>query len=760
MGGMPSPAKPIQLSVRPSHHFIPDLASQLSIPPSIPPESTITLEGFIRARIAFPDDISRFTSANKQYLKPDVTISMTATLPWLNRTLPDFDFQRSFNVRFPCAFSKTSSLQSVSPGSSSNLSWKVTNLGNKAIGGEIAPCREVQVQLTTPSEHSTLSDDHAQPVDEVALGMPLIGPRSATSLSQTLTILPDVRAPLRLKVTLGLYIADASWQESEWSENGAGDDQSEPGLVLVQLAELTLQVSKAYQYSPVSGLLMIINSQTAPARLVALRELIWKDLGMAADCWDVDLNGGLHLDKDGEKVHVLSMYDGKTILMLGETFRSSTEASQTVANLCDSREIRRSSAAGTSYLALGLCQNEIYRKVIQHSVFNVPGRVADIAADTPNSARFPNAGVLANAVLQQKQNNDQLTTTFMLPVKRRKYHLLGPGLDRQAQTAAKTIRKKLPMSRCLVTTTTSLSTSASNGAATGSADHIVVLLGADRNMPLSASESTHGQDQSLSALERYMVISALISKRRAQLLWTDTTPDEQEFSFVARSAICSLSTDCLKELGIYAYSTFAKGAVELPAATNAESHLRIHFPTMAAILYPDEVQTHVPRAVVDVLVYCLAACRPQSKAQILAEFCIPNGPCRKRLGKYLDDVIEKRLQSRESGAGTLASVRSRAQEIHSRRHRDTRDTYGRIVQRAAALTNMSEYAFAHATRSTVDVVPASEVFSAEQWDARFNTIEQNTRRIENEEERTRNALAKSMVTLISTGAANQNSEQA
>ncbi|KAK6413244.1 hypothetical protein LTR81_012823 [Elasticomyces elasticus] len=760
MGGMPSPAKPIQLCVRPSDHFIPDLASQLSIPPSIPPESTITLEGFIRARIAFPDDISRFTSANKPYLKPDVTISITATLPWLDRTLPDFDFQRSFNVRFPCAFSKTSSLQSVSPGSSSSLSWEITNLSNKAIGGEIAPCREVQVQLTTPSEYSTLSDDHTQPVDEVALGMPLIAPRSATSLSQTLTILPDARAPLRLKVTLGLYIADASWQESEGSENGAGDDQSEPGLVLVQLAELTLQVSEAYQYSPASGLLMIVNSQTAPARLVALRELIWNDLGMAADCWDVDLNGGLHLDKDGEKVHVLSMYDGKTILMLGETFRSSTEASQTVANLCDSREIRRSSAAGTSYLALGMCQSEAFQKVMQHSVFNVPGRVADIAADTPNSARFPNAGVLANAVLQQKQNNDQSTTTFMLPVKRRKYHLLGPGLDRQAQTAAKTIRKKLPMSRCLVTTTTSLSTSASNGAATGSADHIVVLLGAVRNMPLSASESTHTQDQSLSAFERYMVISALTSKRRAQLLWTDTTPDEQEFSFVARSAICSLSTDCLKELGIYAYSAFTKGAIELPAATNAESHLRIHFPTMAAILYPDEVHTRVPRAVVDVLVYCLAACRPQSKAQILAEFCIPNGPCRKRLGKYLDDVIEKRLQSRESGATILASVRSRAQDIHSRRHRDTRDIYGRIVQRAAALTNMSEYAFAHATRSTMDVVPASEVFSAEQWDARFDTIEQNIRRIENEEERTRNALAKSMVTLISTGAANQNSEQA
>jgi len=44
---------------------------------------------------------------------------------------------------------------------------------------------------------------------------------------------------------------------------------------------------------------MIVNSQTPPQRLVALRQFFWEQSEMTADCWDVDLNGGLRVDMGG-----------------------------------------------------------------------------------------------------------------------------------------------------------------------------------------------------------------------------------------------------------------------------------------------------------------------------------------------------------------------------------------------------------------------------------------------------------------------------
>lgn len=122
-GGMPSPLQGAELLIRPTEHFATDQTRKLFVPSSIAPQSIVTLEGYICARIAQPETIQVGTRYTKRGLK----ISLTAVVPWLNWELPNFDLEKSFDVQFPCSLSAVNLLASVSPGSSSTIEWQVSN---------------------------------------------------------------------------------------------------------------------------------------------------------------------------------------------------------------------------------------------------------------------------------------------------------------------------------------------------------------------------------------------------------------------------------------------------------------------------------------------------------------------------------------------------------------------------------------------------------------------------------------------------------
>lgn len=131
--------------------------------------------------------------------------------------------------------------------------------------------------------------------DEATLEMPTIGPKSTGKLTQTLSISPEVRGPIRFDVTLALYLSDAAWTASDDDSSA----ETSPSLVLIQVVQISMQISDLYQYNPASEILMIVNGQTTPCRMIALQEFIKQNLGMEVDCWDVDLNGGLQCADDG-----------------------------------------------------------------------------------------------------------------------------------------------------------------------------------------------------------------------------------------------------------------------------------------------------------------------------------------------------------------------------------------------------------------------------------------------------------------------------
>ena len=120
---MPSPTCPIPISVVASDWFVPVTNNDgyAFIPSSIETGTTVTLEGSLKALIR-KNESHRLSGT--LFSEKDV-LSIKATMPWLNRELPNFDFHRSVNIQYPIELRNFHHLASLAQGSRSNLTWEV-----------------------------------------------------------------------------------------------------------------------------------------------------------------------------------------------------------------------------------------------------------------------------------------------------------------------------------------------------------------------------------------------------------------------------------------------------------------------------------------------------------------------------------------------------------------------------------------------------------------------------------------------------------
>ena len=112
--------------------------------------------------------------------------------------------------------------------------------------------------------------------------------------------------------------------------------------------------------------------------------------------------------------------------------------------------------------------------------------------------------------------------------------------------------------------------------------------------------------------------------------------------------------------------------------------------------------------------------------------------------------MDRTLGLKTFAEGDLEAFHRRVDGLHSWRGRVKRDTLAAIMQRAAQLAGMSDYAFMRATTSTLDVVPDSAVCSVEEWDALFTAIEARSDRIAEEELGAKETLSRKM-SIVSAG---------
>lgn len=127
IGGMPSPNRPIQLNMIESDWFkLIDGDDGCTVLPSKREGSSVTIDRSIKVRIREQEEYET-PHTGAIFLQRD-TIHLLATMPWIERKIPKFDFNKRIEIRYPCEFRNMKALATVAQASLSKLSFEVCTL--------------------------------------------------------------------------------------------------------------------------------------------------------------------------------------------------------------------------------------------------------------------------------------------------------------------------------------------------------------------------------------------------------------------------------------------------------------------------------------------------------------------------------------------------------------------------------------------------------------------------------------------------------
>jgi hypothetical protein len=120
---MPSPTCPIPVTAVASKWLapVPGDAGRTFLPSSIAVNELVTLEGCIKVLIRGDEHPP---ASGSVFFQQEV-LSIIATMPWLDRSLPRFTFSRVVDIQYPCELRNFETLASLGQGSRSKIAWEV-----------------------------------------------------------------------------------------------------------------------------------------------------------------------------------------------------------------------------------------------------------------------------------------------------------------------------------------------------------------------------------------------------------------------------------------------------------------------------------------------------------------------------------------------------------------------------------------------------------------------------------------------------------
>ena len=120
---MPSPRIRIPITLNPSTWFLPveGAESQAFLPPSIEVGEVATLSEELKVFIKTNE---MPPSPGSQFFEQD-TLSISAHMPWLNRTLPSFEYSKLIHIQYPIALQGFDFLKSLAQDSESHFDYEV-----------------------------------------------------------------------------------------------------------------------------------------------------------------------------------------------------------------------------------------------------------------------------------------------------------------------------------------------------------------------------------------------------------------------------------------------------------------------------------------------------------------------------------------------------------------------------------------------------------------------------------------------------------
>ncbi|KAH8600119.1 hypothetical protein B0O99DRAFT_737601 [Bisporella sp. PMI_857] len=736
-GDMPSPSRQTRLEIvtSPPHQLIPVRNNEgYTLIPPIPPKQSVTLRGSIKALIPEPVGQQLASSSDKR----EITVSLVATMPGVNRRLENFDMAKVVQVGYPLELESFDFLKTVGQGSQNKMTLGIHNRGRKTFGGgQISP-RYAEVRLSIPTSAGALlssktwNHEIIRHVGQIQAGETI----RITVLSKILLTARD-HSEAQIQVTFSI------------SKPGAvtsGDIRPSDRLRVTQKINLDLQISASYRFEENASVLVVTNSNTKEYQFEALRQLIQSELGLRVAVWNIALYGGLERLRDpsgngnSETTCVLNDFRGKTIVFLGNDFEFNGNHRKSLLDLCHSQDLSYECFAGTSFLFMGSSNKPNCVQWLKDAVFPISHSLKNLADLSTTSSTFMGIKDLVISVCQQKQDGSPEMQAYRIESNPKWYH--GKSIRLQTRMIRNQLKASLPQERFLVCPV-------GQGAEPG---YIAVWHGLPRNASFLATEvrNTDGRDwrhAGLHDFDSFNIICSLPFTVRLDLLCfpefktNPNHPGEKEendkHSSDASTAISdnildavqfSLEEDIVQEIRGFLTGGPLINNINL-SSTKPYNVFEMNFPRTSRLLRQVAIDTEdLPERLINLIRYAISSTLPQSKRQAARSIIMPIGQRRSHLRKYLTKHFSLALQSRNYNEAELKRFFDSVKSLHNA----TWNMEEVICDRNAKFTKCSTHVYRLGRKMTHMIVSGTEKCTADEWDRRFKASQKRKGMIEHD----------------------------
>ena len=608
--------------------------------------------------------------------------------------------------------------------------------------------RTVEVCSSFPADCGTLLCPTDEWANEVTHDVANAASTTATALSQTIRIGRNADNHRHVDIWMGVYLDDPIHGDAQYGE-------VEVGRNLIQQVNLRIQISSLYNYNPQSSFLLVTNSESTRSRVQAIQNFINDNLEKQFDVWNICLYGGFEqlIDEDeGFSTNVISRYHGKSVIFLGDPFEFFGAGQKTIAELCDPRILAKASAQNTSYLFLGSSGSPALQRLLERVVFPMPYSTANLSRSIPESNKFDSREDLIESVKQNKFVSDREMHVYTVPIGKRWYRLGKGSPNSEAARLARHLRQQLPQERFLVAP---VEEGISNsGASPGNAQQedtfrerhksprLAIMHGCPLEISVIATEPRTATSHHLDSFERFMLIRALPVSKRIDILRTSPGPVYAE---AFQYTYFSLLNDINLEIQAFLHKSRWPNKIQSPKdAQGMKSFLRLHLPIFFKLLqHPSALdQSNPPERILYLLQFAEASCLPQKKRHILRTTLVPFLQRRTRLRHILHSTISTFLAHKSYDKKAISTFHATAKALHSNFDSTKRHTGKVILRQVSEVTRRSLHQYEKGHRMASTVVPRSIYCSNQDWQHRWQEVEDARARVRKETERARMQLGR------------------
>lgn len=606
--------------------------------------------------------------------------------------------------------------------------------------------RTVEVCSSFPADCGTLLCQTGEWANEVTQDVATAASTTVTTLSQNIRIGRNADNHRHVDIWMGVYLEDPIHEDAQYGE-------VEVGRNLIQQVNLRIQISSLYNYNPQSSFLLVTSSESERSRVQAIQNFINDNLEKQLDIWNICLYGGFEqLVDEGEDLstNVISRYHGKSIIFLGEPFEFFGAGQKVIAELCDPLILAKASAQNTSYLFLGSSGSPALQKLLGRIVFPMPYSTANLSRFVPDSNKFDSKEDLIESIKQNKFVSDREMHVYTVPMGKRWYRLGKGSPNSEAARLARYLRQQLPQERFLVAPVeegiNSTGASPGNDAQDDTSrerhdrPRLAILHGCPHEISAIATEPRTASSHHLDSFERFMLIRALPVSERVDILWTSPGPAYAE---AFQYTYFSLLNDINLEIQAFLHKSRWPNTIKTSKdALRVKNFLRLHLPILFKLLqHPSALnQSTPPEPILYLLQFAEASCLPQKKRHILRTTLVPFLQRRTRLLHILRSAISAFLANKSYDKKGILAFHATAKALHSNFDRNKRHTGNVILRQVSEVTRRSLHQYKEGHRTASTVVPRSMYCSNQEWQQRWQGVEDARARVRKDTKRAREQL--------------------